>query len=355
MTERNRNPPSSFFYAHEALGFVAYGNPAALGLPPPGQAEMRRKWGFEVQWNEGRNTFPLRQLRWVWARVRWRLKRAGRHAGRRLCPLPPLGSMDRAEVRRLLLRQGRPAFRLVADLRADMACAHTAAADHEERLYAADRALCAALANGEVRVFGRRGDALYRTAHQGQHEEVPSTYFLNELRGLMTSIGWATVRTTPDVPMDKWLRWCPSMKDPDWGDLRFPKADILARFPCRDLADTASASSTEPVTKAPKLADLSNRCSPLATASADSATGPSPGQHNSGAPLPVYSKRTLRAWYLLRVHAWPPDHPPPSEANDLAAAEAHFSHKIPRASFRGIRRELAPPAWKKPGPRGGRP
>ncbi len=243
MTENDGDPPSGFFYAHEALGFVAYSNPAALDSPPPGQTEMRRKWGFEVQWNEGRNTPPLRQLRWVLVRVRWRLTRAGRHAGRRPCPLPPLGSMDRAEVRRLLRRQERPAFKLVADLRADMACARTAATDHEERLYAADRALCAALANGEVRVFGRRGNALYGTAYQGQHELVPSTDFLNELRGLMASVGWATVRTAPDIPMDAWLHWCPSRKDRDWGDLRFPKADILARFPHRAIRDSDSPAS----------------------------------------------------------------------------------------------------------------
>lgn len=70
-----------------------------------------------------------------------------------------------------------------------------------------------------------------------------------------------------------------------------------------------------------------------------------------GQPAPVYSLSGLRAWYRLRVGTWPASHPPPSEADDIAAAAAHFRRDIPRDPFRGIRRELAPEAWKKPGPR----
>ncbi|MFN6953783.1 MAG: hypothetical protein ACK4PG_03195 [Acetobacteraceae bacterium] len=68
-------------------------------------------------------------------------------------------------------------------------------------------------------------------------------------------------------------------------------------------------------------------------------------------PVPVHSISALRAWYLLRVGTWPASHPPPSEADDIAAAGAHFRRHIPRDSFRAIRRELAPEAWKRPGPR----
>jgi hypothetical protein len=68
-------------------------------------------------------------------------------------------------------------------------------------------------------------------------------------------------------------------------------------------------------------------------------------------PKPVYSLSTLRAWYLLRRSSWPATEQPPSEADDLAAASQHFGVKVSRDPFRAIRREMAPAAWKKSGPR----
>jgi hypothetical protein len=68
-------------------------------------------------------------------------------------------------------------------------------------------------------------------------------------------------------------------------------------------------------------------------------------------PKPVYSVKALRSWYLLRSNSWPATAPPPSEADDLAAASQHFGVKVSRDPFRAIRREMAPAAWKKSGPR----
>ena len=68
-------------------------------------------------------------------------------------------------------------------------------------------------------------------------------------------------------------------------------------------------------------------------------------------PRPVYSVGTLRAWYMLRRSSWPATEQPPSEADDLAAASQHFGVKVSRDPFRAIRREMAPAAWKKSGPR----
>ena len=68
-------------------------------------------------------------------------------------------------------------------------------------------------------------------------------------------------------------------------------------------------------------------------------------------PKPVYSVSTLRAWYMLRRSSWPATEQPPSEADDLAAASQHFGVKVSRDPFRAIRREMAPAAWKKSGPR----
>ncbi len=68
-------------------------------------------------------------------------------------------------------------------------------------------------------------------------------------------------------------------------------------------------------------------------------------------PRPVYSLATLRAWYILRRSSWPATEPPPGEAEDIAAATLHFGVKVSRDPFRAIRREMAPAAWKKSGPR----
>ena len=73
-----------------------------------------------------------------------------------------------------------------------------------------------------------------------------------------------------------------------------------------------------------------------------------------GEPRPVYSKEAHRAWYRLRYHSWNASQPAPSEAADRAAAEAHFGVAIPREQVRKVRRELAPPSWRKSGKRKGR-
>lgn len=76
-----------------------------------------------------------------------------------------------------------------------------------------------------------------------------------------------------------------------------------------------------------------------------------PGVTVSADPKPVYSMATLRSWYILRRGSWPSTELPPSEAEDLAAASLHFGVKVSRDPFRAIRREMAPAAWKKSGPR----
>jgi hypothetical protein len=73
-----------------------------------------------------------------------------------------------------------------------------------------------------------------------------------------------------------------------------------------------------------------------------------------GEPRKVYSEAALRAWYRLRGHTWNASQPAPSEADDRAAVEADFGVAIPREQVRKVRRELAPPSWRKSGKRKGR-
>ena len=58
----------------------------------------------------------------------------------------------------------------------------------------------------------------------------------------------------------------------------------------------------------------------------------------------------IRAWYHLRIEAWPRDAAPPTEAEDLAAAREHFAGTISRNRFREIRRGMAPKVGGNPVP-----
>ena len=76
---------------------------------------------------------------------------------------------------------------------------------------------------------------------------------------------------------------------------------------------------------------------------------PAPGTDQE--TKPVFNPARCWSWFRLRIDGWPKDKPPPSSAECLAAARAHFAGHIPRDAFRAIRREVVPPEWQKPGPR----
>jgi hypothetical protein len=66
---------------------------------------------------------------------------------------------------------------------------------------------------------------------------------------------------------------------------------------------------------------------------------------------PEFSSKLCRAWFVMRVHGWREDRPPPTSAQCLAAAHQYFAGEIPRDLFRAIRGEIVPKSWRKPGPR----
>ncbi len=222
----------SFLSAREALGLLAYGHPDALNGAAPGEPDMFNFWGYsEGSWTSGRRTEPLWCLRWVWARVRWRLTRVRRHGRWRRCPLPPLGRVKRAQVRHLMRKHRRPAADLIRNLAADIERARVATMNAKVRVGRADRVLCNAAAEGRLTVFGRRGRAAGGEYFRNDHEQVPPTFFLNRHRTLAALWNWATIGTGPEVPMDEWMRWRASPEAPDWGDLKMPKAEVLALLP----------------------------------------------------------------------------------------------------------------------------
>jgi len=71
----------------------------------------------------------------------------------------------------------------------------------------------------------------------------------------------------------------------------------------------------------------------------------------ASSPRPTFTREHARAWYRLRIGGWPKHTPPPSENDDRAATEAHYGRTVARSFIREIRRELAPPHWRKSGPR----
>ncbi len=367
MADGEGGASSGFFLAHQALALVAYGDPAALDGPAPGTPDILGKWGLgEGWWTEGRRTPPLMRLRWVWARVRWRRTRSKRHGEWRTCPLPPLPSEARTQVRHLMQRHGRPAADLMAELRADVERARLAAEDRERRLCDADRKLCEAIAAGAVPLDGRRGDADTGRFFRVIHECVPAAIFKNKHRSFLAAWGWATLRSTPDVPWDEWLHYRASEDVPDWGDLLFPKAAFLARFSQHAVETELSAVSEQappppneggaPLISGNEPTEVN---APVGTMPVPEAFGRPIAPATTGRPLSVVSDpRLWGAEYMLRVERWRsarsenPGLRSPSEEDDWAWARARFG-QVPRSTVRALRAKHAPECWRKSGKRSG--
>lgn len=494
MPDTDTAPAAGFLTAREALALLAYGDVRAFDGLAPGEPDMFGRWGHsEGRWTSGRRTPPLFRLRWVLARVRWRLTRGQRRGRWRACPLPPLGPVGRAQLRHLLRTHGRPAADLVPDLRADIERARLSVEDVKRRLGAADTLLRAAAADGRLPIWGRRGRAAGGQFASTDHEPVPPAFFLHRHRTLAAMVGWATLGSGPDVPMEEWALWRRSNEPPDWGDLRFPKGAVLALVeppdttrPAPQLSelpaqwtlletlawimfrDPAVVRDASPETPRPAASHWAEVRVPGREAGLASVTGapgysllrltlrwqhdaangqPPPGRPapeaqddlltklRSGAlvargrgvsedasramdpgdwrglilrerergnlvpepdgargrpwrdvtltrddivrvwpaagyaervadsapataPLgiavkPTAERHAVAAWYVFRVRTWPKDAPPPTEADDLAAARAAFAPqpRVSRDTIREIRREKAPPNWRKTGPR----
>ena len=68
-------------------------------------------------------------------------------------------------------------------------------------------------------------------------------------------------------------------------------------------------------------------------------------------PRPKPTDCAVRQWMHERVAAWPDDEPAPNEAEDFAAATAHFAPGLSRYEFRMVRESETPAEWRKQGPR----
>jgi hypothetical protein len=66
---------------------------------------------------------------------------------------------------------------------------------------------------------------------------------------------------------------------------------------------------------------------------------------------PQPTDKAVRSWMRERVMTWPADRPAPTEAEDVAAVQAHFAPGLSRDEFRIVREGETPKAWRKQGPR----
>jgi len=122
-------------------------------------------------------------------------------------------------------------------------------------------------------------------------------------------------------------------QDRRWQRVTVPRDALLALAPPHGAEPKPKAEQAQAEAKEAKLPD------------AEAA----PSAANTEA---VYSVKSLRAWYLLRVRTWTPAAPAPSENRDLADAKAYFGDAVTRQAIRDLS-DLRPADWRKRGPRKG--
>ena len=97
---------------------------------------------------------------------------------------------------------------------------------------------------------------------------------------------------------------------------------------------------------APAVSSVSN-----STACADTSQTE---QARADTPKPKPMNQAVIAGMQNRVKNWPVNQPPPSEAVDWEAAQAHFAPGLSREELRAVRKAKTPPEWRKQGRRGPR-
>jgi hypothetical protein len=222
----NGGPAPAYLTAAETLALIAYGDVRAFdaGRLAPGEPPMWQRWGF-VETGGGclRRRRTIFEMRWILARVRWRLK-PHRRKGR--CPLPPLDSARRSELRRLWHQHGRrPMAALLKDLAADTVAANDAVRAQAAAVRHASERIGNAISSGQLHPLGRAGRFAARSFASLQHEPVPPAFFANS-RAVVTCEGWATydIEGMSYKDYEKWRK----PGNPDWGDLRIPTREAMA-------------------------------------------------------------------------------------------------------------------------------
>ncbi len=191
-----------------------------------------------------------------------------------------------------------------------------ARAQHD-RLQQASDMLCQAIASGALSAYGWKGygpeDELAPVINP--RERIPADVCAGPV--IITAVG-----IVPVTQVDGRSR----ISQPIWSGILMTSDGVLSLWP-------ASVSESQAELRPHAVSDCL--------------------RDSDGTPArrPQYSRPLLGGWYLARVHGWPKDAAPPTEAQDLADAREAFEGDIPRSVIREIRKAKAPQKWLKSGPR----
>ncbi len=140
-----------------AIAWVAYRDGIGPFRNLPGDKVRSERWGglHPENYRPDRRHHLLWDIRWVLARVRWRLRqRPGPHR----VPLPPLGLGRRYRLRGIARHNGvKSVAALLPLLWQDVRACNAEWAEHDRRMDAAERELRQAVAGGQFTTEGRAG------------------------------------------------------------------------------------------------------------------------------------------------------------------------------------------------------
>jgi hypothetical protein len=161
------------------FGRTDIGDPnAGLCAPPPWGNSFVQRWGFQADTEpNGREAWPVDDIRTVLERVKWWRNRARRpDISRQPCPLPALAKDKRAAVRGILKRHGKPAHELLEELMADIRAELVKQADFAARRKAATSELFGAASAGRIVAWGCKGRR-HDQHHAAERAAIPAHFF----------------------------------------------------------------------------------------------------------------------------------------------------------------------------------
>jgi hypothetical protein len=231
--------------AEQILGVIAYGRLNALNEPAPGEPPFFERWNIMVS---GGYTLDRRhplavEMRRAIARAKWWKMRKRLHSGLLRCPILPLDGYRRACVRLAIRRQKTSATLALKSLLADVRQLHSARDQWAAKIDAAISKLCDGVSSGAIVAFGRPGEWRKKSL-TGIHEPIPPQFFASAY-STITRDGWATCHSA--APDDLWVKW----RGPDWGDLRFKRADAVSWLGLVSLATSDHAEIGPEASNAP--------------------------------------------------------------------------------------------------------
>lgn len=184
------------------------------------------------------------------------------------------------------------------------------------RIQQAAKMLRQAIASGELSAYGWKGygaDATPIDPLTEARERIPTDVCAGPVT--ITNIGIIPISNNEDSPL---------VFEPLWTAIRLPTETVMSLWPGSDV-ELAPKPRVTPGTAQALEGTLTRR--------------------------PQYHPKVFAGWYMTRVAGWPKDAVPPTEQQDVIAANEAFEGRVPRKAVRDIRKLKAPESWLKSGPR----